>query len=327
MFDREWVETKRQRITVGSQWRSRVDVRRMLQCQYLGNDDSRSFTVAADAPGQSRMSSSRAERVFQNVSLDVNDSITCKASDTWRGIARFSFEIVCQVEFRIILRVSPMDIDNGIDVTVFPDEEEIKISSNTRPSNYPIFLLSENNVLEIKAKYPNAVMQNKRFMLSARAAKVIEQIDPNASDSSCQVNQASQESDPTTIVSCPTHSSYDIVLISFDDDNERSFKVICWEFDVNYQRTSMRASCSRMPGKLQSVTRAVRHVYGNLAAPVMPKSTLTLPQKPMSHVPVHALVALTQILRDANTEQPLLIRDERNLFSVKSTAFPDSESP
>ncbi|XP_030839406.1 uncharacterized protein LOC105439591 [Strongylocentrotus purpuratus] len=146
----------------------------MLQCQYLGNDDSRSFTVAADAPGQSRMSSSRAERVIANVSQDVNASITCVASDTWRGKALFSFEIVCPVEWRILLRVSPTDIDDGIVVEAFDkNEREHGISSDNNPSNYPIFLLSKRKKLEIKATYSDDEMLNKKFTLSAWTAKVI----------------------------------------------------------------------------------------------------------------------------------------------------------
>eukprot|EP00057_Strongylocentrotus_purpuratus_P026534 XP_011681008.1 PREDICTED: uncharacterized protein LOC105446202 [Strongylocentrotus purpuratus] len=88
-----------------------------------------------------------------------------------------------------------------------------------------------------------------------------QQIDPDP-DSACSVNQASQG--PTTLVSCPTPSSYDIALISFDDGNQRSFTVICW-FGVGYQPTSMRASCSRMPGKLQvdlPVPRNVDIIWG-----------------------------------------------------------------
>ena len=67
-----------------------------------------------------------------------------------------------------------MDIDIGIDVTVFPDEEEEEhsISKNNGPRNYPIFLLSKGNILEINATYSGNTMQNKMFKLSAWTVKV-----------------------------------------------------------------------------------------------------------------------------------------------------------
>lgn len=62
---------------------------------------------------------------------------------------------------------------SGILVEAFDDDvEDHSIFSQTRPSNYPIFLLSQNNSLEIIAKYSGDEVQNKTFMLSARTAKV-----------------------------------------------------------------------------------------------------------------------------------------------------------
>eukprot|EP00057_Strongylocentrotus_purpuratus_P026529 XP_011681003.1 PREDICTED: uncharacterized protein LOC105446199 [Strongylocentrotus purpuratus] len=195
----------------------------MLHC---GIDGTTDFTVAADDDDDD-------EDALQNMSLDVNANITCGASDTWRGEEWFSFEIVCPVEWRILLRVSPMDINKGIIVKAFPDEEgeEHSISRRTRPPNYPILLLSKDNILEINATYSGNTMQNKMFKLSAWTVKVVERIGP---DSSCQVKQTSKDTDATCEERCDNGYDQDLPCQCNDrcqdkdkDDCCEDYKEIC----------------------------------------------------------------------------------------------------
>ncbi|XP_041484645.1 uncharacterized protein LOC121431202 [Lytechinus variegatus] len=175
-----------------------------LMCVYQGNDGMREFSVDADTD-QLDMSFDEA------VPIDARANISCGSNDE----GGHSFELVAQEEWQILLRISPIDSDDVI-VEAFNENYDHVISSENHQSGYPMYLLSETNILKIFSEYKNRGGLNRRFMLNARAVKLVEQHNLQDSTSCYDQERDGQSGAWIYRVTCDhIHPTYDSVLISY----------------------------------------------------------------------------------------------------------------
>ncbi|XP_063968471.1 uncharacterized protein LOC135157291 isoform X1 [Lytechinus pictus] len=229
-----------------------------LMCQYQGNDGMRGFLVNMAEDDQLDVYS---DEVAPRVQIDARANVSCGTQHK----GKFSFELVGQKEWQILLRLSPTDVSDDVIVEASNGHDVHSISRENHQSGYPMYLLSETN-LKIFSDFKSRGDSNRGFMLNVRAVKVVEQHYLQHSTSCYNQERDGQSGAWIYRVTCDDiHPTYDSVLISYRQGpgmSDTGYKtVMCEKFHDDLPGTSVmpwidtwpNLSCFRNSNKLVMV--------------------------------------------------------------------------